>query len=197
VIVGAGGSAAIDVNVAACELDGIPILRRSSGGGTVLLGPGCLCFSLVLAYDLAPGLDQITLSNQYVLGRTLTALQPIAPTAMIEGTSDIALNQNALKISGNAQQRKRRYFLHHGTLLSGFDLELIPKYLNGPERQPPYRQNRLHTEFLTNLPAKPSEVKALIIDEWRPESEYTPIPWDIANQLVKEKYSREDWNRRR
>ena len=48
VVLGSGGSVAIDVNVAACDADGVPILRRASGGGTVLLGPGCLCFSLVL-----------------------------------------------------------------------------------------------------------------------------------------------------
>src|SRR5262245_42887835 len=77
VVVGAGGSVAIDVNVAACDADGIPVLRRASGGGTVLLGPGCLCFSLVLAYARAPGLDDIRASNRYVLKRTANALAQI------------------------------------------------------------------------------------------------------------------------
>src|SRR5436190_1010338 len=66
VVVGSGGSVAIDVNAAACEADRVPVLRRASGGGTVLLGPGCLCFSLVLSYTHAAGLDQIRASNQYV-----------------------------------------------------------------------------------------------------------------------------------
>ena len=122
---------------AACEADRVPILRRASGGGTVLLGPGCLCFSLVLSYDRAPGLDQIRASNQYVLDRVAHALAPIA-AANLEGTSDLAVN--GVKISGNAQQRKRTHFLHHGTLLCGFDLALIAKYLHAPERQPDYRR---------------------------------------------------------
>ena len=119
VVLGAGGSVAIDVNVAACEADGVPILRRASGGGTVLIGPGCLCFSLVLAYDSAPGLEDIRASNRYVLGRVANALRPLV-AARYEGTSDLAVH--ALKVSGNAQQRKRRHFFHHGTILCGFDL---------------------------------------------------------------------------
>ncbi|HEV3385489.1 MAG TPA: lipoate--protein ligase family protein [Gemmata sp.] len=249
VVVGAGGSVVIDVNVAACEADGIPILRRASGGGTVLLGPGCLCFSLVLAYDRAPGLDQIASSNQYVLGRILKALKTIAPNTAIEGTSDLAIARPhfpirqrphpptpsprgrgganplplslgerglggegetltgvggesetqgfTLKISGNAQQRKRRYFLHHGTLLCGFDLEKIPKYLNSPERQPTYRQTRLHKDFLANLTSTSAELKALLVDEWQLIDEYSPVPWESVQKLVTEKYSRDDWNRRR
>jgi lipoate-protein ligase A len=198
VVVGAGGSVIVDVNTAACETDGIPILRRSSGGGTVMLGPGCLCFSLVLAYDRAPGLDQIAASNRYVLGRMLNALQTIAPNASIEGTSDLALMQGeAIKISGNAQQRKRRHFLHHGTLLCGFNLSTIAKYLDAPERQPPYRQNRLHKDFLANLSAHPSELKTLIEKEWQPAGDYSSIPEDMVRKLVADKYSRDDWNRRR
>jgi lipoate---protein ligase len=205
VIVGAGGSIAVDVNVSACETAGIPILRRSSGGGTVLIGPGCLCFSLVLAYDRAPGLDQIPLSNRYVLGRVLTALQSIAPTALLEGTSDLAIVDHhrtfdggmAVKISGNAQQRKRQHFLHHGTLLCRFDLGLISKYLKAPERQPPYRHNRLHSDFVANLKPQSAELKSLLIEEWQPIGGYAPVPWDTMRQLVTEKYGREEWNRRR
>src|SRR5437667_5341974 len=47
VVLGAGCRLA-EVDEAACAADAVPILRRASGGGTVLLGPGCLCYTLVL-----------------------------------------------------------------------------------------------------------------------------------------------------
>lgn len=198
VIVGSGGSVGIDVNAAACDANGVPILRRSSGGGTVLLGPGCLCFSLVLAYDRALGLDQIPISNRYVLGRMMQALCPLAPDITQEGTSDLALGgTSAVKVSGNAQQRKRLHFLHHGTLLYDFDLGLIPKYLNAPERQPAYRCDRNHKDFVANLNVSRNRLKELLIAEWQPAGEYTPLPYKLMERLVDEKYAREEWNRRR
>ncbi|OYW18312.1 MAG: hypothetical protein B7Z55_10850 [Planctomycetales bacterium 12-60-4] len=48
VIVGRSNAIEREVDVAACEADGVPILKRCSGGGAVVLGPGCLCYSLVL-----------------------------------------------------------------------------------------------------------------------------------------------------
>src|SRR5256885_16505266 len=48
VVVGYGNAVAAEVNVPACETRNIPILRRCTGGGTVLQGPGCLNYSLVL-----------------------------------------------------------------------------------------------------------------------------------------------------
>ncbi len=137
-MVGSGGSVAIDVNVAACEADGVPILRRASGGGTVLLGPGCLCFSLVLSYDRAPGLERNPARRTgtfSIASRTRAA--PIVP-ANVEGTSDLAVD--GVKFSGNAQQRKRTHFLHHGTLLCGFDLELdreVPQRAGAATGLPP------------------------------------------------------------
>lgn len=195
VVVGAGGSVGIDVNASACEAASVPILRRASGGGTVLLGPGCLCFSLVLACDRLPGLNEIPASNRYVLSRVRQALRYVVPEAMVEGTSDLSVGGR--KLSGNAQQRKRRHFLHHGTLLCGFDLELIAKYLNPPERQPEYRRDRPHAEFVMNLPATAEDVSRVLIEEWNPVGEYEPLPWDTVRQLMDEKYSRDDWNRRR
>ena len=53
VVLGAGGRIADDVNLAACDRDAVPLARRASGGGTVLLGPGCLLYTLVLRYDRA------------------------------------------------------------------------------------------------------------------------------------------------
>jgi lipoate-protein ligase A len=113
----------------------------------------------------------------------------------LEGTSDLAVN--GVKFSGNAQQRKRRYFLHHGTLLCGCDLRLVAKYLNAPERQPEYRRNRSHAEFVMNLPATTLDVKRSLIEEWRPIAENVELPMEAVRQLVEEKYGRDEWNRRR
>src|SRR5262249_26463773 len=63
VVLGAGCQLAEDVDEAACLADGVPILRRASGGGTVLLGRGCLVYSLVLAYERSPALREIPSSN--------------------------------------------------------------------------------------------------------------------------------------
>jgi lipoate-protein ligase A len=194
VVVGSGGSVAIDVNRAACAADNVPVLRRASGGGTVLLGPGCLCFSLVLNYDHAPRLNEIPASNRYVLGRTATALESVVPAA-VEGTSDLAVG--GVKFSGNAQQRKRRFFLHHGTLLCGFDLARVAKYLNPPERQPEYRGNRPHAEFVTNLPVSVDDAKRLLVAEWRPAGDYETLPLEKMAKLVAEKYTRDEWTCRR
>jgi lipoate-protein ligase A len=195
VVLGAGGSVAIDVNVAACREDGVPILRRASGGGTVLIGPGCLCFSLVIAYDRLPGLNEIPASNRYVLSRVRQALREIAPEAAVEGTSDLTVDGR--KFSGNAQQRKRRHFLHHGTLLCGFELRLISRYLNPPERRPEYRGDRSHSEFVMNLQVNTDRVERSLQAEWEAKEECRTIPWEIVRRLIEEKYNRDDWNRRR
>lgn len=194
VVVGSGGSVAIDVNTAACATDGVPVLRRASGGGTVVLGPGCLCFSLVLSYTHAPGLNEIPASNRYILARVLRALAPVVG-AKVEGTSDLAAG--GVKFSGNAQQRKRTHFLHHGTLLCSFDLGVVSKYLNAPERQPDYRRDRTHAEFVANLPIGVEEAKRLLIAEWQPDGTYDPLPLDTVRELIAEKYSRAEWNGRR
>jgi lipoate-protein ligase A len=194
VVVGSGGSVAIDVNVEACARDGVPVLRRASGGGTVVLGPGCLCFSLVLSYNRAPRLNEIPESNKYILARVVNALAPVVG-AKVEGTSDLAVG--GVKFSGNAQQRKRTHFLHHGTLLCGFDLALVSGYLNAPERQPEYRRERPHAEFVMNLPASADEAKRLLVAEWQPEGDYAPVPIEAARALVAEKYARAEWTHRR
>ena len=116
VVLGAGGKLAEDVDEPACRRDGVPILRRSSGGGTVLLGPGCLLFTLALSFDRDPALRDINASYRWILGRVIRALRPFADGEMrLEGVCDLATGGR--KFSGNAQQRKRNSVLHHGTLL--------------------------------------------------------------------------------
>jgi lipoate-protein ligase A len=195
VVLGAGCVLAQDVDEPACLADGVPILRRASGGGTVLLGAGCLCYTLVLAYDEAPELAEIASSYRYLLGRVGKALAAIHPGIEPAGTSDLAVAGR--KFSGNAQQRKRHCLLHHGTLLYGFDLELVGRYLRQPQRQPDYRGQRDHATFLMNLPVEAAELKQRLRGAWGAEEEITNWPEKWVRQLVAEKYAKVEWVRRR
>src|SRR5262245_45032152 len=78
VVLGAGGNLSAEVDEEVCVRDGVAIQRRASGGGTVLLGSGCLLFSLVLYFERDPSLRDINASYRYILGRTARALAPLA-----------------------------------------------------------------------------------------------------------------------
>jgi lipoate---protein ligase len=194
VVLGAGARIALDVNEPACSADGIPIMRRASGGGTVLLGRGCFLFSLVLRYERAAELRHINASYRYILDRMATALLPVANSIEHAGVSDLAIAGR--KCSGNAQQRKREYLLHHGTLLYDFDLPLISRYLHSPTRQPSYRAQRAHDDFVMNLSSDSETLKRLIRSEWQADGQLTHWPEGRVEALVRDKYERGDWNER-
>jgi len=195
VVLGAGGVVQDDVDEAACTADGVSVLRRSSGGGTVLLGRGCLCYSLVLAYDRAPGLDQIRASYRWIFERMQEVFARLLPGVEPAGISDLAVAGR--KFSGNAQQRKRHHFLHHGTLLHDFDLALLPRYLRSPKRQPDYREQRRHEDFLMNVPCSVRELKARLREVWQADEEMTTWPEEMVRRLVAEQYTTEEWIQRR
>src|SRR3989442_12866689 len=77
VVVGYSNRVERDVNVAACREGGIPILRRCSGGGAVLQGPGCLNYALVLRIDYNPALQTVTGTNRFVMERNRPALEKL------------------------------------------------------------------------------------------------------------------------
>jgi lipoate-protein ligase A len=195
VILGAGCRLAEDVDEAACRADGVPVLRRASGGGTVLLGPGCLLYGLILDYERDPALRDISAAYAYILGRVGAALADVLPGLEPAGISDLA--GGGRKVSGNAQQRKQRHLLHHGTLLYGFDLGQVGRYLRPPERQPEYRGRRDHAAFLMNLPVPRAELIRRLRTAWQAEDETTAWPREGVSRLSAEKYTRPEWTRRR
>src|SRR5437879_6289085 len=77
VVVGYGNRVATEVNLPYCQRNSIPILRRCTGGGTVLQGPGCLNYSLILRIDSDPALQTVTSTNRFVMERNRAALEPL------------------------------------------------------------------------------------------------------------------------
>lgn len=170
----------------------VPVYRRASGGGTVLQGPGCLNYSLILKIDRDPCLANLKASNFYVMVNHKEALsKKLGDGVEVQGYTD--LTRNNLKFSGNAQRRKRKYLLFHGTFLLNFDLTQIETYLPLPKLQPAYRLNRPHRSFLTNIPLSAPETKNALIGIWQAEGRLETPPLEKISALVKERYASPEW----
>jgi lipoate-protein ligase A len=193
VVLGYSGKIHSEIDLASCQANRIPILRRCSGGGTVLQGPGCLNYSLILRIDHRDSLQGISQTNSFVLGYLKQALEPlIGPGVEIQGHTDLAVG--ARKFSGNAQYRKRHFVLFHGTFLLHFDISFLEKILPVPSKQPAYRQNRTHDNFLTNLNLPPEKIKEALKQSWSATEEFKNIPVETIEKLARERYSSDEWN---
>jgi lipoate-protein ligase A len=180
------------------ELD-IPILRRSSGGGTVLQGPGSLNYTLVLPISNDSELESITGANRFIMERNRNALAALTDFPItIQGCTDLTVHSQ--KFSGNAQRRKKRCLLFHGAFLLDFELELINRTLRLPVQQPEYRAHRSHSEFLTNLPLDRAKVRDALIGEWNGTSIVETTTSNnvliVTNDLARSRYSSTEWNQR-
>ena len=194
VVLGASGRRAEDVDLGACRADGIPIARRSSGGGTVLIGPGALNFTVVLPVEADPRLRAVDSAQHYVLERSAEALRAHGPDIRVLGSGDLTIEGR--KFSGSAQRRLKRWVMVHATILYGLDPAAIARYLHPPKRQPSYREGRAHDEFLTLLPLSRPEIVAALRAAWPGDSGKSPPPIELAARLVVEKFGRDDWTNR-
>ncbi|MBC8097010.1 MAG: lipoate--protein ligase family protein [Akkermansiaceae bacterium] len=193
VVVGYGNSVATEVMQDSCAARGIPILRRPSGGGTVVQGPGCLNYSLVLKVTETGPLRSIPSANQFIMERNRATLERLLgrPVA-VRGHTDLAIN--GLKFSGNAQRRKKQALLFHGALLLNFDLTLISHVLPMPSKEPDYRLNRAHKDFLTNLEVSSDLIKAALREAWEATEPLAEVPHETIASLTRDKYATTGWN---
>lgn len=192
VVVGYGGRVADEVDLAACQSRGIPVLRRCSGGGAVLQGPGCLNYTLVLPIGADPRLGSIHATNRFILERNAQLLtQLLGQPVHLAGQTDLAVGR--LKCSGNAQRRRSRAVLFHGTFLLGLDVALMEAVLRLPSRQPAYRAGRAHRDFVTQLPFSAQTLKAALRQVWAAEHPLDAVPWPAIETLVQTRYGRPEW----
>jgi lipoate-protein ligase A len=194
VVLGASRRMARDVVVEHCRADGVPIARRSSGGGTVVIGPGTLNATVVLPGSMAPGLGAVDTAQAYVLGRMARALRSIEPAVDVSGSGDLTIAGR--KFSGSAQRRLRTWFLVHLSILCGFPLDRVDRYLRQPDRQPDYRRDRPHGEFLRNLMHGRTIVAAAIRSEWCPPDSPPPatnVSQALLENLLSERFANRSW----
>ncbi len=134
------------VNLEACARLDVDVLKRSTGGGSVLQTGDVLNYSLV-----TPAPTSLDPKASFRPGADLVCaiLAAFGAVGRPEGTSDVAVGDR--KISGNPQARRWKAVLVHGTLLVDFDHDLAGAVLKHPPREPAYRRRRNHRDFLVTL----------------------------------------------
>ena len=192
-----------EVDLTACRQRGIAVVRRPSGGAAVLLGPGCLMYSLVLSHELRPQVRRVDAAHRYVLGKTAAALSELVSGVACAGTSDLILARGSpsspelLKCSGNSARVKRRHLLYHGTLLYDFPLGEVAHCLPMPPRMPDYRAGRAHSRFLANLPLDRKTLCELLRRAWSAREPVVEWPQARTADLACGKYRQAAWTQYR
>jgi len=131
-----------------CAADRVPVVVRPSGGGAVVLAPGVVAASAVLAADPA-----VCFPEPYfrrcceAVAAALGALS-IAGVEM-RGVSDLCLGDR--KVAGSSLRLAGGRVLFQVSVLVDPDLGLLDRYLRHPSREPEYRAGRTHREFVTSL----------------------------------------------
>lgn len=156
-----------EVFLKACERDHVPVVRRPSGGGAVVLGPGVVTVSALAPLSGPRNTSQLFVRFCDLVSRALQRLD--VPTLQLRGVSDLCLGDR--KVVGSSLRLLLNSVLFQASVLVDADLLLLERYLPFPSRAPDYRQGRPHREFVTTLaqagfPIAPEAVAAALKHEF-------------------------------
>ena len=177
VVLGSSNQPDIEAELDACAKDGVPVLKRYGGGGTVLLYEGCAIVSLGVwvkqHYQNKLYFDRLNQAVIDALGLKWPKLNALGQ----RGLSDITYGD--LKVAGTSLFRSRNYLLYQASLLVDLRPELMSQYLKHPSREPDYRAGRSHKDFLIGL----SSIEQGLTSEQCSEQLTTFLPHSVRKTL--------------
>lgn len=122
------------------------VLKRPSGGHTVVLSPKTLVIAVVVK---TPELSPKQLFGK-VNTTTINALKDLKINNLNEnGISDISIGDK--KILGSSMHKNKNYLFYHAVLNVLEEPSFIAKLLAHPTSEPDYRKKRSHIDFMTNI----------------------------------------------
>ena len=150
IVLGASNNAEESLHMENVIEDKVCILKRPSGGQTVILTPNNIMISAVFfdqeklhPKDIFKHINKLIISAIEKTGiRNLSAM----------GISDIAIGGK--KILGSAIYRNKEALLYHAVLNLGEPASTFERYLKHPSKEPDYRRGRSHSDFVTSLKEK-------------------------------------------
>jgi lipoate---protein ligase len=145
VVLGISGKAETLIDIPILNKHHLPIIRRFSGGGTVVVDENTIFVSLICNTDAA---DVLCFPKQILHWNGNLYNHPLRNTDFRVTENDYAIGTQ--KFGGNAQYICKNRWLHHSTLLWDFNPDRM-RILKMPPKIPCYRKQRSHEEFLCKL----------------------------------------------
>jgi len=132
-----------------CAQDHVPVWRRRTGGGTVVLSAGIVVTVIVGNREGPFGAPRyFTMIHEAMIG--LLSREGVPPLRH-DGISDLSCNNRKILGSSLYLGTSPAMYYYQSSLLVDSDLSLLPRYLHHPPREPQYRQQRSHSDFCTTL----------------------------------------------
>lgn len=147
IVLGRSNNIEGSINCNNVKEDGIMTLKRPSGGESVILSPNMLIFSFKQKSDKIKNPVKLFKLINSKLIENLSKLG--IDNLSSKGISDLSIGEK--KIMGSSMFTKNNTIFYHGVLNISEDVELIEKYLRHPSKEPDYRKNRSHRDFVTSL----------------------------------------------
>ena len=145
IIMGISGKPEELIDLKKVQADPLPIIKRFSGGGTVIVDDDTLFVSFIFqkaVHDFPCYPEPILRWSEAFYQEALSI-----PNFRLR-ENDYVIGEQ--KCGGNAQYIKKERFVHHTTFLWDYNDELMD-YLLHPPKTPTYRSARTHRDFLCTL----------------------------------------------
>lgn len=129
------------------EADNIPVTKRPTGGEAVVLTRQMAVITVAREFR-----ETITSKDFFkvINGMMLDMLSDLGiKNYGMKGISDITIDNR--KILGSSMHRREKRLVYHAVLNISEDSGIFERYLKHPGREPDYRLNRRHSEFVTSL----------------------------------------------
>lgn len=129
------------------EADNIRVTKRPTGGEAVVLTRQMAVITVAREFrEMTSSKDFFKVIN----GMMLDMLSDLGVNNYgTKGISDITIGNR--KILGSSMHRRENRLVYHGVLNISEDPGIFERYLKHPGREPDYRLNRRHCEFVTSL----------------------------------------------
>lgn len=127
--------------------DGISIIKRPSGGETVILTPETLVIAIGFSSNRLrnPSVYFVPVNNAIASALNRAGIGSVNR----RGISDLALGEK--KILGSSIYRTPTRVLYHAVLNVSESPETIARYIRHPAKEPDYRSGRQHADFVTSI----------------------------------------------